>query len=209
MLMCFAKAPSYFCNLGLAMLQLLLPVLSQAELMPRRREECFGMDLASQGWCAQDVSECHMGSPSLAGGVLILPCWPLSFLLNPGMTFLWWNLRTGHWSQESRVEEAESLGPETELGRGVREEFACIQFTKCKMCHLVKFHRNYLYACCDSKRENRKEADIWERKICNMKIPKVWIEQNRELSDVPLQILGYSFVCWGSWVPEATATISP
>lgn len=47
-------------------------------------------------------------------------------------------------------------------------------------------------------------------KICNIKIPKVWIEQNRELSDVPLQILGYSFVCVaGRWVLEAVATISP
>lgn len=33
-------------------------------------------------------------------------------------------------------------------------------------------------------------------KICNIKIPKVWIEQNRELSDLPFQSLGYSFVCW-------------
>ena len=125
------------------------------------------------------------------------------------MTCPGWSLRTEHLGQESRAREAKVLGPKTELGRGAREEFVCIWFRKCKMCHLVKFHRKYLYACCDSGRKNKREADIWERRICNIKIPKVWIEQNRELSDLPLQILGYSFLCWGvGWLLEAAAIIS-
>lgn len=40
------------------------------------------------------------------------------------------------------------------------------------MCQLVKFHWKYLYACCDSKRENKKEADIWERKSVTLKYQK-------------------------------------
>lgn len=118
--MYLAKAASYFCNLGLARLQLPFPVPNQAELMPRRKEECFGMDLAFLGWCDLDFSECHTGSPILAGRGPIRPRWPLSLPLNPGMTCLGWNPRTGHWrSEESRVKETKSLGSETELGRGV------------------------------------------------------------------------------------------
>lgn len=40
------------------------------------------------------------------------------------------------------------------------------------MCHLVKFHQKYLYACCDSERKNKREADIWERKFVTLKYQK-------------------------------------
>lgn len=66
---------------------------------------------------------------------------------------------------------------------------------KIKMCHLVKFHRKHLYACCDSERKNKREADIWERKSVTLKYQKFGSNRTESFG-VPLHILEHSLV-WG------------
>lgn len=58
-----------------------------------------------------------------------------------------------------------------------------------KMCHLVKFHWKYLYACCDSERKNKREDDIWERKFATLKYQKFGSKRMENF-------LSCHFKCW-------------
>ena len=111
------------------------------------------------------------------------------------------------WASASRVRKAKASST-TELGRVVGEEFVCLRFTECKMCHLVKFHWKYLCACCDSERKNKREADIWERKSVTLKYQKFGLNRRENFLSCHFDFWAIH-VCFGEGVLEAAATISP
>lgn len=102
---------------------------------------------------------------------------------------------------------SKSLGPREKTWQRAREEFLCIWFTKCKMCHLVRFHRKHLYACCDSERKNKREADIWERKSVTLKYQKFGSNRTESFG-VPLHILEHSLMCGGAVLGTAASLSS-
>lgn len=123
------------------------------------------------------------------------------------MSFPGWSLRTGHLSQESRVRETKTRS-EREFGRVVGEEFVYLRFTKCKMCHLVKFHQKYLCACCDSERKNEREAGIWERKSVTLKYQKFGLNRRDNFLTCHFKFWDIR-VCLEEDVLGAAGTVSP